>query len=103
MFNTQDDFFNDRCSKYNGDQDIVLGDRRTDLFQNVSFCGDDCSYNGMDYTLMVAKCSCNPGNIQDTDTDIELEDEIKKGITLNDLANSFKSEFFLYRMNKILK
>ena len=95
VFNTQDAFFNDRCSKFKSDKDIILNDRRSDLFQNVTFCGDDCLYNGMDYSLMIAKCSCNPAFIQDYDYDnLEIIDELKKGITLNDLANSFKSEIF---------
>ena len=101
VFNTQDAFFNDRCAKVDTDQDIILGDRRTDIFQNVSFCGDYCTYNGMDYTLMIAKCSCNPGNIQDTDINIETEEEAKKGITLNDLANSFTSEIFSFNFDVI--
>ena len=101
VFNTQDKFFNDRCSKYDSDQDVVLNDRRTDLFQNVSFCGDECSYIGMDYTLMVAKCSCNPGNIQDDYVTEETQDEIKKGITLNDLANSFTSEIFSFNFDVV--
>ena len=95
VFNTQDAFFNDRCSKFKSDKDIILDDRRTDLFQNVSFCGDECLYDGMDYSLMIAKCSCNPAMIQENyDSNLEIIDEVKKGITLNDLANSFKSEIF---------
>ena len=101
VFNTRDSFFNERCSKINSDKDIVLKDRRTDIFQNVSFCGDDCIYNGMDYTLMIAKCSCDPSNIQEKVDDEEIENEDKKGITLNDLANSFTSEIFSFNFDVI--
>ena len=101
VFNTQDSFFNDRCSKFKSDKDIILNDRRSDIFQNVSFCGDECLYNGMDYTLMVAKCSCNPSNIQDSNSNLEDEEEFKKGITLNDLANSFTSEIFAVNFDVI--
>ena len=31
VFNTQDAYFNERCTKVKGDKDIILGDRRTDL------------------------------------------------------------------------
>ena len=103
VFNTQDAYFNERCTKVKGDKDIILGDRRTDVFQNVSFCGDDCVYNGMDYTLMIAKCSCDPSNLQDEDyyEDVESENNEKKGITLNDLANSFTSEIFSFNFDVI--
>ena len=93
IFNPEDSFFNDICHPFNGDTDIVLGDRRTDLFQNVSFCGDNCKYNGMNYELMTANCNCNPGGIQIDKEDSEVYgDENSQGITLNDLANSFTSE-----------
>ena len=101
VFNTQDAFFNDRCSKFNSDKDVILGDRRNDYFQNVSFCGDDCLYSGMDYTLMIAKCSCDSSNIQEENGLIGIEDEEKKGITLNDLANSFTSEIFSFNFDVI--
>ena len=104
VFNTQDAFFNERCSKVNSDKDIVLGDRRTDIFQNVSFCGDECAYNGMDFNLMIAKCSCDPSNIQEEEDDYDLDDSEennKKGITLNDLANSFTSEIFSFNFDVI--
>ena len=103
VFNTQDAFFNDRCSKYNSDKDVILGDRRNDFYQNVSFCGDDCLYTGMDYNLMIAKCSCSPGNLQEGEDDLDIDDNIedKKGITLNDLANSFTSEIFSFNFDVI--
>ena len=101
IFNTKDAFFNDRCSKYNSDKDIILGDRRTDLYQNVSFCGDDCLYSGMDYNLMIAKCSCSGADLQNRDEDIIDDEKEKKGITLNDLANSFTSEIFTFNFDVI--
>ena len=51
---------------------------------------------------MVAKCSCNPENIQDSDPTAETEDETKKGITLNDLANSFTSEIFSFNFDVVV-
>jgi hypothetical protein len=101
VFNTQDAFFNERCSKVNSDKDIVLGDRRTDIFQNVSFCGDECVYGGMDFTLMIAKCSCSGADLQNRDEDIIDDEKEKKGITLNDLANSFTSEIFTFNFDVI--
>ena len=102
VFNTQDAFFNDRCSTFKSDKDVILNDRRNDYFQNVSFCGDNCLYNGMDYTLMIAKCSCDAGNLQEIEDEFgRVQDEEKKGITLNDLANSFTSDLFSFNFDVI--
>ena len=96
VFNAKDGFFNDICHPSQGDTDIVLGDRREDLYQNVSFCGDDCVYMGMNFELMTANCACNPNNIQmEDDSSLDTE-ENEKGVTLNDLANSFTSELFTF-------
>ena len=102
VFNAQDSFFNDRCHHFDSDKDVILTDRRDDYFQNVTFCDEGCVYNGMDYTYMIAKCSCDAGNMQDGNVNIdELDDEDKKGITLNDLANSFTSEIFSFNFDVV--
>ena len=92
VFSAKDSFFNDICHPFNSDTDIVIGDRREDLFQNVSFCGDNCVYNGMDFELMIANCGCDPSSIQMSDEDSDISGEDNNKITLNDLANSFTSE-----------
>ena len=40
VFNANDDFFNDICQSYdnNNGTDIVIKDRRADIYQNASFC-----------------------------------------------------------------
>ena len=45
VFNPQDNFFNDICHPYdNSDgKDIILEDRRADLYQNATFCEDGCT------------------------------------------------------------
>ena len=101
LFDSQDAFFNERCCKFKGDKDIILEDRRNDIFQNVNFCGYECLYNGMDYSLMIAKCICDGANIQEQDENLDNLDESKKGITLNDLANPFKSEIFSFNLDVV--
>ena len=56
VFNADDAFFNDLCHQYDSSdgKDIVLDDRRTDIYKNATFCEDGCTYKGMDYDLMVA-------------------------------------------------
>ena len=102
VFNAQDSFFNDRCNHFNSDQDVILGDRRDDFFQNISFCDEGCLYDGMDFTYMIAKCACDASSMQDENVNLdELSDEEKKGITLNDLANSFTSDLFSFNFDVI--
>ena len=64
IFNASSDFFNDICCKTNDGKDIILKDRRTDIFQNISFCQDGCKYEGMNYNLMVANCICDSSSLQ---------------------------------------
>ena len=61
VFNASDEFFNDLCHQYdNSDgKDIILNDRRNDIYQNASFCQNGCKYRGMNYNLMVANCICD--------------------------------------------
>jgi len=48
VFNVNDTFFNDICHPFKSDNgDIIIKDRRDDLFQNVTFCGEGCLYNGI--------------------------------------------------------
>ena len=65
IFDASDDFFNDKCKYYDINEDITIKDRREDIFQNVNFCGDNCIYNGINYSLTVAKCSCDTNSLQD--------------------------------------
>ena len=58
VFNPQDDFFNDICHPFESPdgKDIILNDGRTDIYQNVTFCQDDCAYIGMNYDLVAGNC-----------------------------------------------
>jgi len=61
VFNASDEFFNNICHNYNNTdgKDIIIDDRRTDIYQNVSFCQTGCTYTGMNYELMIANCICD--------------------------------------------
>ena len=66
VFNPEDDFFNDICYPYDDpkNRDINLNDRRSDFYQNATFCQNGCSYSGMNYHLIVANCICDISVIQ---------------------------------------
>ena len=76
-FNAKDDFFNDICHPFddpNG-MDIILNDRRTDLYQNATFCQNGCSYNGVNYDLMAAHCTCDLSYLQTEEKNETIKEE----------------------------
>ena len=66
VFNANDDYFNDICQVIDNedDKDIIIKDRRTDIYQNATFCQKGCSYSGMNYELKTANCLCDSSLIQ---------------------------------------
>ena len=68
VFNASDDFFNNICHEYDNTdgKDIIINDRRNDIYKNVSFCDKGCSYQGMNYDLMIANCICDTSIIENS-------------------------------------
>ena len=93
VFNGSDPFFNDICypfkTKYGSD--ATLENRRTNYFQDVNFCGDNCQFDKIDYQLMNVICLCDSSLLN---TEINTE----KGVLLNN--NKFTKE--LYKTNLIV-
>ena len=99
VFNASDDFFNDICQDYNNTngKDIVIQDRRNDIYQNASFCQKGCSYDGMNYELMTANCICDSSILQSSsDNGINSDNTNNEEETLNfkSLTKSFISNLF---------
>ena len=70
IFNESEPFFNDICYPFTiNNSDIVLADRRKDLYKNISFCDIGCTNNGIDYDLMIVNCSCYINSINDDDNE----------------------------------
>ena len=61
IFDPSNEYFNNICYEYenNDGKDIIINDRRNDIYKNVSFCEKQCSYKGINYDLMIANCICN--------------------------------------------
>ena len=60
IYNPNDPFYNDICYSYSSNGlDVILNDRRNEIYVNVSFCEDDCEYLGIDYTKKVVNCECS--------------------------------------------
>ena len=61
VFNINDEFFNDICRPYFDDRsnsDVILSDRVSDIYQNVSLCGDDCEYVSFYFNKLSVSCKC---------------------------------------------
>ena len=61
IYDANDPFFNDICYPFTSEEgkDVSLEDRREYYYKNVTFCEDDCEYNGIDYLTKEAICECN--------------------------------------------
>ena len=60
IFNAEDQFFNDICYSYSeGESDIILKDRISDIYENISVCESNCKYNNIDLTENTVSCNCS--------------------------------------------
>ena len=105
VFNANDDFFNDICTNYDNTDgtDIVIKDRRTDIYQNASFCQSGCIYNGMNYDLMIANCLCDSSYLQISldSNNTNNEENIKENLNFNTIAESFLSNLLDFNIDVI--
>ena len=108
VFNASNDFFNDICYQYNNKygKDIILDDRRNDIYQNATFCQDGCTYNGIDYDLMAANCLCNINSLQEKDNIMNESQESEscnfKSITKLFIENLLSFNFEIVKCYNVL-
>ena len=103
VFNAKDKFFNDLCYYYDNKErkDIIIDDRRKDIFQNASFCQGGCFYEGMNYDLLAANCICDTNAIQNEDLNnikTEEKNHIEK-VNFDSITKSFISSLFDFNFN----
>ena len=104
VFNARDEFFNNICHEYNNKdgKDIIIDDRRTDIYKNVSFCEQGCTYKGMDYELMIANCICDSSIMQaNNENNIASNDNKEEKLNFKTLKNSFLESLFDFNFNVI--
>ena len=72
-------FFNELCLKFDSidNRDIILEDRRNDIFKNATFCQDGCTYTEIDFELMAANCMCNSSFLQEEEKNITEKEGTK--------------------------
>ena len=91
VFDASDKFFNDICHPYNNPygKDIIINDRRNEIYQNVSFCQDGCTYNRINYDLKAANCLCNSNSFQREENNITYNNKEPEIINFDTLTKSF--------------
>ena len=112
VFNASDSFFNDICQDYNNTdgKDLVIKDRRSDIYQNVSFCQKGCAYDGMNYELMTANCICDSSLLQSSienkteysDKNREEEQSNFNTLTKSIIANLFDFNFDVFSCSNLV-
>ena len=92
VFNANDAFFNDICHQYeNSDgKDIILTDRRNDIYQDATFCQAGCTYQGINYDLKAANCKCD-SSLFEVEGDNITNNEKTKDTKFKSLTESFIS------------
>ena len=70
IFNINDAFYNDICSTYtsNDGTDVTLKDRQNNYFESISFCDDNCIYDGYDFQHDLVNCICNSSSSNTSDS-----------------------------------
>ena len=61
LYNINDNFYQDICSPFTSDNgtDILLSDRKSDFYQNISLCENNCTYKGYDLDKNRVQCECS--------------------------------------------
>ena len=81
ILNIKDSFFNDICISYSEKKnDLILYDRVLDIYQNYSFCDEDCAYNGTNLDLKIITCDC------------EVKTNLTENMTSSDLVKKYEVE-----------
>ena len=96
VFDAKDNFFNDLCHNYINSEgkDIVLTDRRIDIYQNITFCQFGCIYLGVNYDLMAANCLCGSIFLQEEEGNITKTFDATEDKSFKDLAEVLKLNLF---------
>ena len=103
VFNAKDKFFNDICHPFDNpyEKDIILNDRRNDIYQNVTFCQEGCVYNGINYNLKSVDCLCNSNFLQSEKNNITFTIKESNVINFDSLTKSFVENLLSFNFDVI--
>ena len=104
VFNSDDEFFNNICHEYDNTdgKDIIINDRKTDIYKNISFCEKGCTYKGMDYELMIANCICDSSTMQnDLENNKTENNNENEKLNFNSIKKSVLSNLFDFNFDVV--
>ena len=83
IFNPDDPFFNDICFPFSTEdgRDIILDDRRNEIYQNISICENNCVYDSISLENLTVTCECS------------VKEVVNSKITPNFFYKAFESIF----------
>ena len=101
VFNAADKFFNDICYPFDNPygKDIIINDRRNDIYQNITFCQDGCTNNGINYDLKVVNCLCNLYTLQKEEKNITYTKKESNEINFDSITKSFIENLFNFNFD----
>ena len=102
IYNANNEFFNDLCYEFESSDgmDITIEDRRNDIYQNITFCQDGCSYGGIDYDLMIVNCICNTNSLQN-DSQNKMNNDKENFNQFKELVKSFIANWLDFNIDVI--
>ena len=97
VFNKNDKFFHDICHQYNNPdgKDIIINDRRNEIYQDATFCQNGCIYKGINYTLNAANCMCDSNLIQEDN----IQNSEQKIYSFESIKDSFISSLISFNFD----
>ena len=106
VFNASDSYFNDLCRPYDDEnnKDIIIKDRRNDIYQNATFCQDECLYKSIDFGKVTVNCLCNTNSIQViynnfTDENKTIKEEQNELLNFKTLRKTFTSNLYVFNFD----
>ena len=98
ILNIDDDFFNDICYSFfdrNTKSDMILKDRVSDIYPNISLCDEGCEYESIDLEKLYVNCTCKIKQ--------KMNKETKEGNLKTYISKSFLySNFGIIKCYKIV-
>ena len=94
IYDKDSEFYNDICTSASvGGNDITVNDRKNDVYpKNVTFCKDNCVYNGVNIEEQRIICKCNL-NINNKEEE-EKEEEEDNGNYITYLLDNINYKIF---------
>lgn len=108
MFNPSDKFYNDVCSRYTTEHgtDIIIEDRKTEIYVNLSLCEKNCEYVKMDLEKYQVSCKCQIKtkiSLEESETLLSYFNTDFQEIKLNSNIRIFNCASLVFNLSLFIK